>query len=156
MAQPLLKRRLNPFLLISTVAALSLLAGVSVLYQDQISQKTSQVEDINQTRVELQATIDEQEVRIENQSRQMNALENNIQQLQDERQEINSTLTEKEETIQDLQRQLRDANQNEELETRIDNMNESIGFFCYNMDTQSDEFLDECSQWGYEVGTDEG
>jgi len=48
MKAPMLKRRLNPFLLASTVLILSLLAGLSVLYQGQLKQTVSQNKNLTQ------------------------------------------------------------------------------------------------------------
>jgi len=48
MKTPVLKRRLNPFLLATTVLVLSLLAGLSVMYQGQLSDILSDKKSIQQ------------------------------------------------------------------------------------------------------------
>jgi len=46
MKTPVLKRRLNPFLLATTVLVLSLLAGLSVMYQGQLSDIYTQIRKV--------------------------------------------------------------------------------------------------------------
>lgn len=156
MAQPLLKRRLNPFLLISTVAALSLLAGVSVLYQDQISQKTNQVENINQTKAELQTEINEMEAQLQNRSIRMTELEKQINSLEAEKNSLNNTIGEKDQKIQELESQVQEAQDNSELEDTIDDINSSLSFVCAVYSGGDPSVEGECQDHNHEVGTSEG
>ncbi|MFB6207943.1 MAG: hypothetical protein ABEJ69_01190, partial [Candidatus Nanohaloarchaea archaeon] len=74
METPLLKRRLNPFLLISTVLVLSLLAGMSVVYQSQLHDLVSSKKDLSQELQQKNQRIAELEARNSNLSSRLSTL----------------------------------------------------------------------------------
>jgi septal ring factor EnvC (AmiA/AmiB activator) len=151
MAQPILKRRLNPLLLISTVAALSLLAGVAVLSQDQISKAQ---QNVSETMSELKsAETEESRLRAEianltNRTRSMNEeistlkgqLNNTKQQLENKTDRINTLESQ-------LDEQRRALNQSD----TIQDLNSSLSIICYQQQTPNDVVEDECEQQGHET-----
>lgn len=120
MVQEFLRRRLNPFLLISTVVVLAILAGLSVTYQDVLSDKVS-------TNQQLRDTVEEKEARI-------TALENETANLSSAleltRQDLAATVNEtqrQEETIQDLEGEVSDLEGTvSDLESTIEEKNATI------------------------------
>lgn len=92
MEAPLLKRRLNPFLLISTVVVLSLLAGLSVLYQSELN-------DLVTERKNLSATL-------EDRNQKINELETEVDNLTDRRSELNQSLVNLQSSLAERQSQI--------------------------------------------------
>lgn len=93
MDAPMLKRRLNPFLLVSTVLILSLLAGLSVFYQGSLNDRSNQIGELRQ---ELQSR------------------DERIQQLQQEKSNVSRTLRQKNDRITNLESLL--ASKREEVD----------------------------------------
>lgn len=109
----LLKRQLNPFLLISTVLVLALLAGLSVVYQSQLS-------DLVSNRNTLQDELNQKENTIEE-------LRANLTQLQDRTSNLNSTLAETNALIQEERRLRREKEARiQSLESRVSNLSSTV------------------------------
>lgn len=155
MAQPILKRRLNPFLLISTVAALSLLAGVSVLYQDQINTRTNKIQELNQTAQNLNSSFLEKKAELENRSIKLREYENEISQLKTQKQALNTTIQQKNQEIGDLEDQLEESQQNTQAEQKLEEMNASLQTVCFLGETWSsrDVAVNNCQEWGHQIGS---
>ena len=115
--EKLLKRRLNPFLLISTVLVLGLLAGLSVVYQSQLS-------DLVSDRSSLQEEVDQKENRIQ-------GLEANLSDLRQRTSSLNSTL---EETNQIVQEERRLKQQKEE---RVNQLEDQVSDLSATVETQN-------------------
>jgi septal ring factor EnvC (AmiA/AmiB activator) len=153
MAQPILKRRLNPLLLISTVAALSLLAGVAVISQDRIAAAQQNVSETTQQLQDAQDRVQELSLQSENKTRRMNALESNLTSTYSELQTLQEELENKTQRIQSLQNQLEEQQENQEQSNTIQNMNESLGIVCALYSGDSNTAEENCNEWNHEVGT---
>lgn len=151
MAQPILKRRLNPLLLISTVAALSLLAGVSVLYQDQISQRGDRLNQVESEKNELNNTIDRLEAEKQNQTVEINRLEDRIDTLNTEKDSLNDTIQQRNQEISNLESQLDEAQRNSASEERVESLNTSLGVMCSQI-SPSNVGVNQCDDHGHSIG----
>lgn len=160
MSQPILKRRLNPLLLISTVAALALLAGVSVIAQDQIAKAQ---QNVSQTAEELSEAEDRiQELSLENKnlSVRLNSVNHSLTETKSELEETRQELDNKTEEAENLQNQLdsrEDFNQlGSDQSDTVDNINSSLEVVCTFGAPFDGEDADlartECLNWGHEVG----
>jgi septal ring factor EnvC (AmiA/AmiB activator) len=99
----LLKRRLNPFLLLTTVLGLSLLVGLSIVFQTQF-------EDIAGDREELQAEI-------EGLNSKINALEQNNTRLVEQNSRLENETSELEKQINSIE------SQESDLESEVERLN---------------------------------
>lgn len=145
MKSPMLKRRLNPFLLATIVLVLSILAALSVLWQGNLS-------EIQQERNNLSETLDEKNQRISsleqennNLSQQINSLEGDLEQYLDENQLLRSQLNSANSTAENL-RQENDRLQEENEE--LSGINETLGIICGNANNtiESDYY---CQEYGH-------
>lgn len=124
MEAPLLKRRLNPFLLISTVVVLSLLAGLSVLYQSELN-------DLVSERKNLSATLEDRNQRI-------SQLENRVDNLTDRRSELNQSLVNLQTSLAQRQNQLEERNSTiQSLQNTLQNKNETVANLSATVDEQN-------------------
>jgi chromosome segregation ATPase len=155
MAQPILKRRLNPLLLISTVAALSLLAGVAVLAQDQMADVQQERSNVEQ---QLQDALSEAErlrAEIGNKTARIRQMNGNISQLSEKLNRTESELENKTERINELESQLDEQRQALNQSETIQEMNESFSFVCAVIQTDDPSMRDECNEWGHQVTIDD-
>lgn len=158
METPLLKRRLNPFLLVSTVLVLSLLAGMSVLYQSQLNDLVSSNKNLEGTLEEKNSRISTLEAQVANMSSTLEDLNQSLQQsnriLREERNEseqrqstietLENIVSSQNNTIQSLQGNLTNLTQH------ADAVNQSLEFVCTDGATNlSSASQSECSDWGY-------
>lgn len=159
MDTPVLKRRLNPFLLATTVLVLSLLAGLSVMYQgqlsdilsdknslqDQLEEKNQQVSNLQAENSNLSQKIQEKDNRISNLASESSNLESEVESLESDVSTLETELSEREEEI------LRLEDENEDLNITVSRLNLSIGQICENDYTNmTEDSQDECDQWGHE------
>jgi septal ring factor EnvC (AmiA/AmiB activator) len=159
MAQPILKRRLNPFLLISTVAALSLLAGVAVISQDRIAAVQEEKNNWQEKFNERNNTIQRLSLENENKSRQITALEQNISETTQELNTARSELQNKTERIENLEAQLDQQSQQSSFDQSaretIRELNSSIQIICEWGDPESgvegQTAASECQNYGYDM-----
>jgi septal ring factor EnvC (AmiA/AmiB activator) len=160
MAQPILKRRLNPFLLISTVAALSLLAGVSVLYQSQIADAETNVSETNQELREAQNEIQRLSLERENATRKLNNLNKSLRETEKELDTTEGELKNKTERIEELENNLAQQENSQfagqDSREKIRNMNTSLQVLCQWGEPASEEnrlsMRSACNKWGHELG----
>lgn len=160
MAQPILKRRLNPFLLISTVAALSLLAGVAVLAQDQVNNIQNQKVNIQTAFEEVNQTVERLRLENENKSRKIKALEQNISSTSQELNTAKSELQNKTERIENLEAQLDQQSQQSSFDQSaretISELNTSVQVLCqWGEPADEDNRLSmrsACNKWGHDLG----
>lgn len=143
--QEFLRRRLNPFLLISTVVVLGILAGLSVTYQDVLSEKVS-------TNKQLQADLQEKRSRVvtlENMTQNLSTAlsrtrqdlaatvnetqrqEQTISSLEDTVASLNGTVQSLEETVADQEATIDSLKQTiDEQETEIANLEANLTDIC--------------------------
>ena len=120
METPLLKRRLNPILLISTVLTLALIAGMSVVYQDQLNTLVSDNKELEQQLEDKKQTIENLKAEnkdLEDRASTLNSTSNQLRDLIDEK---NQTIEQQESTITSLR------DQNQELETQVEGLNSTV------------------------------
>ncbi|QGA80691.1 coiled-coil domain-containing protein [Candidatus Nanohalobium constans] len=152
MAQPLLKRRLNPLLLISTVAALSLLAGVAVLSQDQISDKQNRISELKEERNSLDTEVTRLDARVSNMSVKLREYEGDLGELRAEKQNLSDTVDEKNDRISELESEVENARESRDLEDTLNDINSSMSVVCAESSGGSGA-EHNCNRWGHEVGT---
>lgn len=151
MAQPLLKRRLNPLLLISTVAALSLLAGVAVVSQDQISEKQDVVSTLRDNNTRLATEINRQDARISNLSIKLRQYEGDLGELRAEKQNLSDTVDEKNDRINTLESQLSEAEQTSDQSELVQDLNSSLAAICTQASPSNIE-INTCDDHGHTLG----
>jgi len=100
----LLKRRLNPFLLLITVISLSLLAGLSITYQTQLDGATSDHQDLQENLTETKAELEEAETNL-------TILEDENEVLDDQASGFNEDLADAESQVESLQNDIDVLNQ---------------------------------------------
>ena len=158
METPLLKRRLNPILLISTVLTLALIAGMSVVYQDQLNNLVSDNKDLKQQLEEREQTIENLESENEDLEDRASTLNSTSNQLQDLIDEKNQTIEQQESTItslesenQELEDQVEGLNSTViELEANISEIENDLEDICENGDNNLTDSSDEtCEDYGY-------
>lgn len=138
METPLLKRRLNPILLISTVLTLALIAGMSVVYQDQLNNIVSDNKDLEQQLEERKHTIEGLESENEDLKDRASTLNSTSNQLQDLIDEKNQTIEEQESTITSL------GSEKEDLQNQVDSMNQTIRDLEGNLSEVKNDLEDIC------------
>lgn len=149
MKTPMLKRRLNPFLLVSTVLILSLLAGLSVLYQGQLNNLVTDKKDLKQQLNEKDTKISELEQEKKNLTRQIREKDNEIQRLK-------SLLASKKQEVEKLSQQVtRLQNQLEQASSTSNTtrqINDTLGFICGDSENQlSSDSRDLCELRGHDT-----
>ncbi len=162
-----LRRRLNPFLLISTVVVLAILAGLSVTYQDVLSDKVSTNQQLQsdlqekrsrvvtlenmtanlsdaltRTRNDLAVTVEE----TQRQEQRIGELESTVTSLNDTVQSLEETVELKEATISNLQ----DTVDAQDLE--ISNLKQNLTDICDDYSDNPSANLsgipaDRCERW---------
>ena len=153
MAQPILKRRLNPLLLISTVAALSLLAGVAVISQDRIATAQKNVTETTAQLKDARELIDELQVEKENKSRKINGLRSNLTETYNALQQSEEEIENKTEEVQSLQTRLDQQEEALDQSETVEGLNESLNFICAVYEGGQNAIEEECTKWNHEVGT---
>lgn len=151
MRTPMLKRRLNPFLLASIVLVLSLLAGLSVLYQgtlneeidekknlqEKINQQNSTITGLRQEKSRLQNSLSKVEDNLDNKTFQIQNLETEVSNLE-------STISELQTDIEQLNTQI------DGLQSDVSNLNSSLEYICsVSWDNMTDGSRDECRDRGH-------
>ncbi len=149
---PLLKRRLNPFLLASTILILSLLAGLSVLYQGQLSDMLSEKKSLQEELETKNQRISTLQARNSNLSTELRTKSNDLQETlrlynseREQRLTLENETDELESEIDSLE-----ANISDKMET-VNDLNQSLGTICdleYENMT-SDLSQGECEEWGH-------
>ncbi len=91
MSTRLLKRKLNPFLTVSLVIVISLLAGVSVVYQANLSEITDQrisleedLEEKNNSLTDLESNYETLTLNYEEKTNKTNELEDDVNSLENQ------------------------------------------------------------------------
>ncbi|MDY6765876.1 MAG: hypothetical protein SVW77_00755 [Candidatus Nanohaloarchaea archaeon] len=164
MVKEFLRRRLNPFLLVSTVVVLAILAGLSVTYQDVLSEKVSTNQQLRQTveeknvriatlenrtanlstrlaaaRQDLAATVNE----TQRQEQLITDLESAVTSLNSTVQSLRSTVASQEATIADLESEV------ETQESEIVALKDNLTLICEDVpaSNMTDAAADACERW---------
>jgi len=148
----LLKRRLNPFLLLTTVIGLSLLAGLSIIYQTQFDEVTSEKQSLEEKLVEaeaelenkrqnttsletrnneLQTEVSELEEQLNNQDESAEGLESEVERLESENSELQDERNEYRSDFNTVRSDLRTICDDE------DNLNENSRLICHTWNNES-------------------
>ncbi|MDY6770064.1 MAG: hypothetical protein SVU88_03760 [Candidatus Nanohaloarchaea archaeon] len=159
-----LRRRLNPFLLVSTVVVLAILAGLSVTYQDVLSEKVSTNKQLRQTVQEKQARISTLENRTANLSTALAAarqdlavtvnetqrqeqliagLRETVTSLNSTVQSLQATVASQKTTISDLEAEV------EAQETELAALKDNLTVICGDVPeaNMTDAAADACDRW---------
>lgn len=149
MEPPMLRRRLNPFLLISTVLILSLLAGLTVIYQDTLANVEDRKQDLKDQVNQTEQEIKQLEADKRNLTRQ-------IRDKEDEISRLDSLLDSKEQEVQQLSQRITTLeNQLENADTTSNvtrQVNDTLGRVCIDeKSTLSDTVVKLCRLEGHET-----
>lgn len=139
METPMLKRRLNPFLLASTVLVLSLLAGLAVTWQGQLSNLVEDKRNLSSTLEQKNQEISSLESEVANLTEESSTLKSDVSDLNALVSELNATIDTKDAKIADLENSLDDREQ------RIDKLNSSYEELESNYTDLEDDLLVVCS-----------
>ena len=158
MEAPLLKRRLNPFLLISTVVVLSLLAGLSVLYQSELNDLVTDRKNLSSTLEEKNSQIADLESQVNNLSSRSSDLNQSVVNLRTSLTEKINTLEQKNSTIDRLRESVAGNNdtiealrqENRELNSTVRDMRLDFGTLCEGDSNLTDSGQETCEDYGFE------
>ncbi len=168
MKAPMLKRRLNPFLLAATVLVLSLLAGLSVMYQGQLSnvlsdkkelqqeldQKNQRIASLQQENANLSkdlriARSDQQQTQ-----KLLDNAEQDIRSLNSTIEELRGDIDEQEDRIATLNTRINELQLNiTDLRLTVNDLNGSIAELCeadFDLNgTEEDTYVEACEEHGH-------
>lgn len=158
METPLLKRRLNPFLLISTVVVLSLLAGLSVLYQSELNDLVTDRKNLSSTLEEKNSQIADLESQVNNLSSRSSDLNQSVENLRTSLTQKINTLEQKNSTIDRLRESVAGNNdtiealrqENQELNSTVNDMRLDFGILCEGDSNLTDSGQETCEDYGFE------
>lgn len=134
----MLKRRLNPFLLASTVLVLSLLAGLAVLWQGQLSELVSDKKNLSTEIEEKNQKISSLQAEKSNLSEETSTLKDAVKQLKGLNSQLNATIKERDAKISSLESIVDDKDEeiegledtNEELRENVSDIEEDFLTVC--------------------------
>lgn len=144
MKTPLLKRRLNPFLLASTVLVLSILAGLSVMFQGTLDDELDEKKSINNTLQDKKERISQLEAKNANLSDEIRSVKNDIDEYTSENERLKDNISILQNNINDLETDV------DNLESNLSDINDTLQLICVNEDnnlTSTDQ--DRCNDWGH-------
>jgi len=155
MSEFMLKRRLNPVLLVSTVAALSLLAGLSVISQDQINERQDRVQQLEEQRSNLNQSVNRLESQLNNETVKNTRLKQNNSRLQNLKEQLEKNLSEKNNEIDNLSNRLEEA-RSKIPDVNVTGLNSSFRDVCFlgqpwNQSEEDELAAEECEEWGHQV-----
>jgi len=152
MKTPVLKRRLNPFLLATTVLVLSLLAGLSVMYQGQLSDILSDKKNLQQQLEDREQEVSNLKAENANLSQQVQEKDNRINDLASESSNLESEVSSLESDVSTLETEL---SQKEKRILELENKTEDFEFLNGSMSTictddgnnLTEDSRDLCDSW---------
>ncbi len=145
MKTPMLKRRLNPFLLISTVLILSLLAGLSVLYQGQLDNVVSQKEDLSEELQEKNERIAELQQETTNLTMELEDTESELDRYVDLYESENERREELQQEVDFLEGELGQFSGG----GTVSEINQSLDMMCELHLSETGDKPIHCTQWGH-------
>ena len=146
MNSPMLKRRLNPFLLATIILVLSILAALSVLWQGNLTQLQTEKNNLSDSLNQSQQRIAELEVENNNLSQKINNLENDLQTYTEESELLRSRIDSLNSSIEGLReenRVLREEN------GELSRINETLGNICSNVNNTIEVGNVYCEDYGH-------
>ena len=161
MRDRLLKRKLNPFLLVTTVMVLAILAGLTVMYQQELGDLVGTKDNLT---TELQDTEAELEQARENISELRNTREslnseisNLSTTLENVRESKNSEISNLEGTLEDVrderdnwrQQYEQSSNESDELRNERDELLFSLELVCGDLNESKNSY-DRCERHGFD------
>lgn len=146
MRRPMLKRQLNPFLLISIVAVLSLLAALSVVYQGQLNDLLTDNQDLSQELEEEQELVSQLESENQNLTQQLRDTRSDLEETQQLYQNEQGKREDLESRVDNLQTRVSNL---EEFEEQAENLNESLEVTCLDNNNLTAFAQSECEEWGH-------
>ena len=157
MAAPILRRRLNPLLLISIVASLSLIAGGTVLFTEKMEQKNDRIEELQDEKYTLNESLNNKTERLSRVKENLNGTKNRTKNLNSRISGLEEKLGNKTQRIRNLQDQIKEQREDLNRSKTIQNLNESLQFICYHESNEGSLLSaseSECSKRGIKVGSD--
>lgn len=146
MKSPMLKRRLNPFLLATIILVLSILAALSVLWQGNLTQLQTEKSNLSASLNESQQRVSNLEAENNNLSERIGRLENDLQTYTEESELLRSRIDSLNSTIDSLENENRELQQeNEELS----GLNETLGTICGNGNNTIEAGGFYCEDYGH-------
>ena len=153
----MLKRQLNPFLLVTTVLVLSLLAGLSVIYQDQlntvlsdnqelqdeIDDKSDEINSLEEDRSNLEDDLSDTEDDLQNFIDESESLESEVDSLETEIDSLETDLSVLEQEKENI------SEEKEEIEIDLAGLNSTLRDICENSNNEIEKGDQECSSWGH-------
>jgi len=150
METPMLKRRLNPFLLATTILVLSILASLSVLYQGQLSNILQEKNDIRETLEERNQKIQEMESKNENLSEKVSSQKEDIQTYIDDNKLLESQIDSLNSTLQSLESQLKKVkDERDGAQDKLESINGTLQLICSNENNTVEGGEAKCGRWDH-------
>lgn len=143
MEAPMLKRRLNPFLLVSTVLILSLLAGLSVLYQGQLDNVVSDKKSLKEELQDKNAKVKQLKAEKSDLSQELGNKSNVLDNLRKVRKSLASELNTTQEDLEEVK------SERDMWKEHAEELNTSLEFTCIDSNNLTDTAQDQCEKWGY-------
>lgn len=152
MKSPMLKRRLNPFLIATIILVLSILAALSVLWQGTLTEVQTEKTNLSETLEQRNQEIQNLETENQNLSEQISSQQNELESLNNEKDLLESQLDSINLTVEGLEEQVEGLeDENSDLEESLDEMNDTFGIICSENNTiKKGEF--RCNQYGHSYG----
>lgn len=146
MKSPMLKRRLNPFLLATIILVLSILAALSVLWQGNLTQLQTEKNNLSATLNESQQLVSDLEEENKNLSERINSLENDLETYTEESELLRSRIDSLNSTVDSIQEENRELEQeNQELS----GVNDTLGFVCNDVNNTIENGQAICDRHGH-------
>lgn len=150
METPLLKRRLNPFLLVSTVLILSLLAGLSVLYQGHLNNVETKKKDLKQQLQEKKERIAEIKQQKTNLSTEVRETEDELQRYIDLYKTEKKQRKELQEQVKSLESQIENI---QSSGSALEDLNNTLAVICIDSNNQlTSDSISRCHSHGHDTG----
>lgn len=151
MKSPMLKRRLNPFLLATTILVLSILASLSVLYQGQLSSILQEKNNLSETLEQRQERIENLELENENLTEEVSEKEDRIADYENEIDLLDSQIDNLNSTVQSLRSSLEQLEtENADLREQVGDLNDTMFVICDSNETYIENGEDQCNRYGHE------
>jgi chromosome segregation ATPase len=144
MAVPVLKRKLNPFLLTSLMLVLCILVAVSVVYQAELS-------DISGENQQLQTSLEDEQQLNSRLTEQMDRINNSLQSTESELSSLETNYTEIQNEFSDLESEKQILE--EELSTAensIESLNNSLETICTGTSNLTASAENQCTKHGFQ------
>lgn len=144
----MLKRHLNPFLLVSVVLILSLLAGLSVLYQGQLNNLVTDKKELSQELNQKNQQITQLKQQKSNLSTKLESTESDLQRYIELYKSEEKQRKSLQDRVEDLEQQVEELRVDQGL---VEDLNTTIGLICIDNETQLSSYAAQrCRESGYQ------